>query len=44
MWLECRADAQARKGADFDLKEWHTYALDLGGMGLGALRDELARF
>ena len=33
-----------RKGADFDLKAFHTYALDLGGMGLGPLRDELARF
>ncbi len=28
----------------FDLKEFHTYALDLGSMGLGPLRDELARF
>ena len=28
----------------FDLKEFHSYALDLGGMGLGPLRDELARF
>jgi hypothetical protein len=26
------------------LKAWHTYALDLGGMGLGLLREELARF
>jgi len=44
VWLECRADAKARKGAAFDLKEFHTYALDLGSMGLGQLRDELARF
>ena len=44
VWLECRADAQARKGADFDLKAWHTFALDLGSMGLGQLREELARF
>jgi uncharacterized protein (DUF885 family) len=44
VWLESRADAQRRKGAGFDLKEFHTYALDLGSMGLGQLRDELARF
>jgi uncharacterized protein (DUF885 family) len=44
VWLECRADAKQRKGASFDLKEFHTFALDLGSMGLGPLRDELARF
>jgi uncharacterized protein (DUF885 family) len=44
VWLEARADAQRRHGADFDLKRFHSYALDLGGMGLGPLRDELARF
>jgi uncharacterized protein (DUF885 family) len=44
VWLEARADAQRRHGADFDLKKFHSYALDLGGMGLGPLRDELARF
>ena len=44
VWLEARADAQRRHGAAFDLKEFHSYALDLGGMGLGPLRDELARF
>jgi uncharacterized protein (DUF885 family) len=44
VWLECRAEAEARKGADFNLKEFHTYALNLGGMGLGLLREELARF
>jgi uncharacterized protein (DUF885 family) len=44
VWLECRADAKQRKGAGFDLKEFHTYALDLGSMGLAQLRDELARF
>ncbi len=38
VWLECRADAKQRKGAAFDLKEFHTYALDLGSMGLGPLR------
>jgi uncharacterized protein (DUF885 family) len=44
VWLECRDDARKRKGDDFDLKAFHTYALDLGGMGLGLLREELARF
>jgi uncharacterized protein (DUF885 family) len=44
VWLEARADAKARHGSLFDLKSFHTYALDLGSMGLGLLRDELARF
>jgi uncharacterized protein (DUF885 family) len=44
VWLEARADAQRRHGTDFDLKRFHSFALDLGGMGLGSLRDELARF
>jgi uncharacterized protein (DUF885 family) len=44
VWLECRDDARKRKSDDFDLKAFHTYALDLGGMGLGLLREELARF
>ncbi len=44
VWLEARADAKQRKGASFDLKEFHSYALDLGSMGLGPLRAELARF
>lgn len=44
VWLECREAAKARHGAVFDLESWHSYALDLGGMGLGPLRDELARF
>ncbi len=44
VWLECRDDARKRKGDAFDLKAFHTYALDLGGMGLGLLREELARF
>jgi uncharacterized protein (DUF885 family) len=42
-WLAARADAQNRKGAAFDLKEFHSFALDLGGMGLAQLRRELAR-
>jgi uncharacterized protein (DUF885 family) len=44
VWLDARADAKQRHGPSFDLKAFHSYALDLGGMGLGPLRDELARF
>jgi uncharacterized protein (DUF885 family) len=44
VWLDARADAQQRHGDAFDLKAFHSYALDLGSMGLGPLRDELARF
>jgi uncharacterized protein (DUF885 family) len=44
VWLECREDAKRRHSSDFDLKAFHTYALNLGSMGLGTLRDELARF
>lgn len=44
VWLEARADARARHGTDFDLAAWHSYALDLGSMGLDPLREELARF
>ena len=42
--FDARADAKQRKGPTFDLKQFHTYALDLGSMGLGPLRAELARF
>jgi uncharacterized protein (DUF885 family) len=44
VWLQARDDAKARHGASFDLKAFHMYALDLGGMGLEPLRAELARF
>jgi uncharacterized protein (DUF885 family) len=44
VWLEARADARTRHGAGFDLKAFHMYALNLGGMGLDPLRAELARF
>ncbi|WP_018347544.1 DUF885 domain-containing protein [Longispora albida] len=43
IWLQARADAQARKGADFNLKEFHRAALDLGALGLDPLRAALAR-
>jgi uncharacterized protein (DUF885 family) len=44
VWLEARADAQARHGADFDLKAFHAYALDLGPLGLDQLRQQLLRY
>jgi uncharacterized protein (DUF885 family) len=43
IWLQAREDAKARKGADFDLREFHRQALDLGGLGLDPLRRALAR-
>ncbi|MEO3821694.1 DUF885 domain-containing protein [Plantactinospora sp. B24E8] len=43
IWLQARADAQARKGADFNLKEFHRAALDLGSIGLDPLKAALAR-
>jgi uncharacterized protein (DUF885 family) len=43
IWLQARADAQARKGAGFDLKAFHRAALDLGGLGLDPLKAALAR-
>lgn len=43
IWLQARQDAAARKGADFDLREFHRAALDLGGLGLDPLRAALAR-
>lgn len=44
VWLDARAEAQRRHGAAFDLREFHRFALDLGGMGLDQLTRELARF
>ncbi|MDQ3485871.1 MAG: DUF885 domain-containing protein [Actinomycetota bacterium] len=43
IWLQARADVQARKGADFDLKDFHRTALDLGSLGLDPLRAALSR-
>jgi uncharacterized protein (DUF885 family) len=43
IWLQARADAEARKGADFDLTAFHRAALDLGALGLDPLRAALAR-
>ncbi|WGY03432.1 DUF885 domain-containing protein [Nocardioides sp. QY071] len=43
IWLESRAAAQARHGAAFDLKAFHTAALDLGSLGLDPLQAALGR-
>jgi uncharacterized protein (DUF885 family) len=43
IWMQARADAKARKGADFDLKSFHRTALDLGSLGLDPLRAALGR-
>jgi uncharacterized protein (DUF885 family) len=43
IWLQAREDARQRKGAAFDLKEFHTQALALGPLGLDPLKDALAR-
>jgi len=42
LWLAARADAERRAGSSFDLKDFHTRALRLGGMGLDTLREQLA--
>ena len=43
IWLAAREDVRRRKGAAFDLKEFHRAALDLGALGLDPLRDALGR-
>ncbi|GAB2987304.1 DUF885 domain-containing protein [Nocardioides montaniterrae] len=43
IWLDARADAQDRHGDAFDLKAFHTAALDLGSLGLDPLRAALGR-
>ncbi|QIS21053.1 DUF885 domain-containing protein [Nocardia terpenica] len=41
LWLSARDEARTRAGNSFDLKDFHTRALKLGGMGLDTLRAEL---
>ena len=43
LWLQAREDAEQRHGADFDLKAFHTAALNLGSIGLDPLTQALAR-
>ena len=42
IWLAGREDARRRHGAAFDHKDFHTRALNLGGMGLDPLATALA--
>ncbi len=41
VWLEARAEAQARLGDAFSLKSFHAYALRLGPLGLDTFAEEL---
>ena len=43
IWLRARDAARTRHGNRFDEKSFHTRALQLGGMGLAQLADELDR-
>ena len=43
IWLQARDDAKARKGDAFDLKQFHSAALNFGSLGLDPLRKALAR-
>jgi uncharacterized protein (DUF885 family) len=43
VWLRARDAAHARAGAAFDLKVFHTAALELGPLGLDQLEEELGR-
>ena len=38
LWLELRDEARAQQGADFDLKQFHRDALNVGSVGLDVLR------
>ncbi|GAA3509305.1 uncharacterized protein (DUF885 family) [Streptosporangium album] len=42
-WLAAREEARQRLGAAFDLRRWHTAALELGPVGLSGLADALRR-
>ena len=43
IWEQIRDDYEARKGADFDMKKFHSTALNLGGLGLDALKEAMSR-
>ncbi|MFF0306011.1 DUF885 domain-containing protein [Streptosporangium sp. NPDC004379] len=42
-WLAAREEARQRLGAGFDLRRWHTAALELGPVGLSSLTEALRR-
>ena len=43
VFLEARAEAKAKQGSAFDLKTWHTKALNIGPMGLAQMKREMSR-
>ena len=43
IWEQIRDDYRARKGAEFDMKKFHSTALNLGGLGLDALKEAMSR-
>lgn len=43
IWMGLRADAEAREGAAFSLRDFHRRALDVGSVSLEVLRDALTR-
>jgi uncharacterized protein (DUF885 family) len=42
VWLDLRAQRAARDGAAFDLRAFHSEALDLGALGLDVLRQAMS--
>ncbi|NOL44756.1 DUF885 domain-containing protein [Kribbella sandramycini] len=43
IWLQAREEAKQRKGSGFDLRQFHSDALNLGSLGLDPLRRALAK-
>ena len=43
IWEQVRDEYRERKGSEFDIKEFHRKALNLGGLSLDTLRSAMAR-
>ena len=43
IWEQIRDDYKARKGSEFDMKVFHSTALNLGGLGLDTLKRAMAK-
>ena len=43
LWLQLREEVKAREGDAFDIKAFHSRALDIGGVGLDTLREAVLR-
>ena len=41
-WMDCREEAKKRLGSKFELKKFHSFALNLGPMGLDPFKREMA--